>query len=88
MRKLFLRVPKKERGIIIEGMNRGQGIYSWLARYEEVTDWIVLDDEIFEDYEKYGIMGHLVKTEYSDANGGGLQLRHVEQVIEIINGSK
>lgn len=66
-------------------LNRGRGIYSWLALHEEVTDWVILDDEIFPDYEQYGMMEHLVKTECSDVDGGGLQPRHVEQVISILN---
>lgn len=66
-------------------MNRGQGIYSWLALHDEVTEWVVLDDEIFPDFEQYGILEHLVQTEYSAADGGGLQQRHVAQVIKLLN---
>ncbi len=41
---------------------RGTGIFNWLAKHE-VENWIVLDDEIFCDYEET-IKRHLVKTSY------------------------
>jgi hypothetical protein len=41
-----------------------------------------LDDEIFPDYEEYGIMPHLVKTSFYD---GGLKEKHVELAIKILN---
>ena len=39
--------------------NRGEGIHVWLSANEDVTAWVVLDDETFPDYEKYGIDKHL-----------------------------
>ena len=61
---------------------RGHGIIDWLS--EHPTDsWIVLDDEIFEDYEECGIMPHLVKTSFYN---GGLKEKHVEMAIEMLNG--
>lgn len=65
--------------------NRGEGIYNWIKEHN-VSNWAVLDDEIFDDYEKYGILDHLVKTEFYDKNGGGLQKNHVEKAIKILNG--
>lgn len=60
---------------------RGHGIIDWLS--EHPTDsWIVLDDEIFEDYEECGIMPHLVKTNFYD---GGLKEKHVEMAINLLN---
>lgn len=64
--------------------NRGQGIYNWIKKYN-IKHWVVLDDEIFKDYKKYGIKRYLVKTEFYDDNGG-LQEEHVEKAIKILNG--
>ncbi|MBP3851168.1 MAG: hypothetical protein J6D36_01350 [Erysipelotrichaceae bacterium] len=62
-------------------MDRGRGIYNWLQTHPH-KNWIVLDDEIFPDYEDYGIMEHLIKTSFVD---GGLQADHVRQAIELLN---
>ena len=63
---------------------RGHGIIDWLS--EHPTDsWIVLDDEIFEDYEECGILPHLVKTSFYD---GGLKDKHVEMAINLLNKEK
>ena len=60
---------------------RGHGIVEWLS--EHPTDsWIVLDDEIFDDYEECGILHHLVKTSFYD---GGLKEKHVEMAIQMLN---
>ena len=61
--------------------DRGQGIVDWLAEHP-TESWIVLDDEIFDDYEECGIMPHLVKTSFYD---GGLKDKHVEMAIEMLN---
>lgn len=42
---------------------RGMGIKEYLIRHPEITEWIVLDDEIFPDYEYYKILPHLIQTD-------------------------
>ena len=64
---------------------RGEGIHAWLSANEDVTAWVVLDDETFPDYEKYGIDKHLVKTKFFYEKDAGLQEEHVEQAIAILN---
>ncbi len=83
----YLDVRLAEEGLTIMdktggSMNeRGHGIVDWLS--EHPTDsWIVLDDEIFEDYEGCGILPHLVKTDFYD---GGLKEKHVEMAINLLN---
>lgn len=66
-----------------KGCNRGEGIVNWITLHE-VEQWVVLDDEIFDDYEEYSIMPHLVKTDFYDRNGG-LQDCHVDEAIRILN---
>lgn len=61
--------------------DRGAGIVEWLSKHS-VESWIVLDDEIFPDYEECGIMPHLVKTSFYD---GGLKEKHVELAIKMLN---
>lgn len=62
--------------------DRGQGIIDWISNApENVESWVVLDDEIFDDYSRCGIMPHLVLTDfYSD----GLNETHVEKAIELL----
>jgi len=59
---------------------RGTGMLNWLAAHEEVKDWIVLDDEIFCDYDET-IKRHLVKTSYLT----GLTDELVDKAIEMLN---
>ena len=63
--------------------DRGEGIFNYL-RSHNVDQWIAIDDEIFGDFEDYGIIEHLVKTNFYDENGG-LQDEHVALAIEILN---
>lgn len=63
--------------------NRGEGIQKWLGRRSDKPNWIVLDDDIFPDYEDQGIMPHLVKTGWYT---GGLQDEHVKKAIDLLMG--
>lgn len=64
-------------------INRGEGVVKWLSKHN-VDSWTVLDDEVFDDYESFRIMEHLVKTSFYD-DRGGLQADHVIKAIEILN---
>ena len=66
-----------------QGWNRGYGIKQYLDSHI-VDSWVVLDDEIFTDYENEGILPHLVKTEFYDENGG-IQDDHVKKAIMLLN---
>jgi hypothetical protein len=66
-----------------QGWNRGFGITHYLNTHD-VGTWVVLDDEIFKDYEAEGILPHLVKTNFYDENGG-IQEEHVKKAIELLN---
>ena len=63
-------------------MQRGMGIQGWMRKVGNIDGWVVLDDEVFGDYEERGIMSHLVKT----SNGVGLSDRGVEKAIKILRG--
>lgn len=67
---------------------RGREIHTWLQDHEDlgVTNWVVLDDEYFSDFNnpEFDIDKHLVKTSFYALNGG-LQEEHVNKAIEILN---
>ena len=73
-----LRIIDKTEGSVSD---RGHGIVDWLSKHP-VESWVVLDDDIFEDYDECGIMPHLVKTSFYD---GGLKDKHVELAITLLN---
>lgn len=60
---------------------RGETIYNYLKDHPEITSWIVLDDEIFKDYNQYNIYTHLLLT---DSNYG-LTDKDVEHAIKKLN---
>lgn len=62
--------------------NRGEGIVNYLKDHPEIDKWVVLDDDIFYDYEKYGIMPHLVKTNFGY---GGLSQAFANEAIFRLN---
>ena len=64
-----------------DGDNRGEGIQRWLANHPSVTNWIVLDDDIFPDYYAQGIIPHLIHTSFRN---GGLTTKHAERAIAIL----
>lgn len=76
-----LKIMDKTDGSVAD---RGTGIVDWLSKHP-VESWIVLDDEIFKDYEECGIMPHLVKTSFYE---GGLKDRHVDLAIQILNNAE
>ena len=61
---------------------RGMGIQGWMRKVGNIDGWVVLDDEVFEDYEERGVMPHLVKTSF----GIGLTDNGVEKAIKILRG--
>lgn len=58
------------------------GIKAYLSVHPEITDWIVLDDEVFIDFKERGIMPHLVKTDPI----WGLTDDDAEVAIKMLNG--
>ena len=61
--------------------DRGAGIRRYISENPGCTEWVVIDDVVFDDYEEYGILDHLVQT---SGESGGLQEWHVEQAIKIL----
>lgn len=71
------------------GNLRGKEIKTWMDQNDDINieSWIVIDDEIFFDFEDEGIMPHLVLTEFDNENGG-LQDQHIEKAITMLNGDQ
>lgn len=64
--------------LYFEGRKRGDEIRAWLDKHEEVTNFVILDDD--SDMCEF-TKTNLVKT---DTNFG-LNKRHVEKAVEILN---
>ena len=67
--------------------NRPREIKAWLGKHkdEEIESFVSLDDDFSEGhYKEYGIEGCLVKTSFYGEDGG-LQRKHVEKAIKILN---
>lgn len=60
---------------------RGEKIKLYLQKHPNIDNFVILADEIFEDYDDY-LLKHLVKTSfYID----GLTEEHIEQTKIILN---
>lgn len=76
-----------EFGIHIDDMtkdsvsDRGAGIYRYLQAHPEVKSWIVLDDNIFKDYDFELIKNHLVLTRNL---WGGLTYQLADKAVKIL----
>ena len=68
------------------GWDRGKGIRKWMRHVSisNIDGWVVLDDEIFRDYESEGIVPHLVRTNFCC----GLTDADVDLAIKILNEKK
>lgn len=75
-----IKVYDKTPGSVVE---RGQGIDEYLKTHK-VDSWIVIDDEIFPDFEQFGILPRLVKPSFYRA---GLTMLHAEQAVELLNNA-
>ncbi len=62
---------------IDNGDDRGCGIYKYLKEHD-VSEYVILDDEIFEDYDEI-LLNNLVKTSFYEE---GLTEEHAEKIIK------
>ena len=76
--KLVITDKTRERNL----NQRGMGIKAYLAQHPEIKDWIVIDDEVFYDFEHYKIFPHLVHTDPQF----GLTDADVTAAIMMLNG--
>lgn len=67
--------------ISYKGDNRGKGINTFLKSHEGYKNYIIIDDDIFDDYYSYDDMiNHLLKTDFDY----GLTKEHISKVQEIL----
>ncbi len=64
------------------GSKRGREINEWINN-NNVKKYVVLDNEIFEDYKQYNILDHLVKTNFYDDRA--LKYTHLNQIKKIMD---
>ena len=62
------------------GIRRGMEIKAWLGLHPEVTQYIILDDNLF-DFEERGLLPRLIKTDFGD---GGLTEDLAEEAIDLL----
>lgn len=62
-------------------LGRGEGIYSYLLDKKAIESFVILDDCIF-DYATFSLTDNFVKTDFQE---GGLNERHVNRAITILN---
>ena len=64
---------------------RGREIAGWLYnnRDKEISGYVVLDDELFADLDKYHISPHLVRTSFDDEDGG-FRKKHINEALKLI----
>ena len=67
---------------VISCSRRGMEISAWLGQHQEVTDWVVIDDIRFTDFDRGEFAGHLVITDTKY----GLTQFDVDKAITILNG--
>ncbi len=69
----------------MRGRHRGREIAAWfyMNNDKEVNGYVVLDDELFPDYEKYKIIPHLILTSRL-SDDGGFQRSQIDQALQII----
>ena len=60
--------------------SRGKEIHSWLKEHPEVVNFVILDDEEFQDFYTYNLEDHVVYTSYRN----GLTDQKVCEVIKIL----
>ena len=63
---------------------RGEEIYTWLENNPNVLQYVILDDEEFEDFSEYGLDDHILYTDYEY----GLTEELAEKAIQILNGTR
>lgn len=59
--------------------SRGIEIYQWLEKYPH-GNWVVLDDDVWDDFEQYQIYDHLVRTDYDK----GLTVMDIQKAKNIL----
>lgn len=69
------------------GDMRGHEIIDWLDKYQnEVENYVILDDDIFKDYETTGVISHLVKTSFNSKHA--LEIKHINEVERVLKETR
>lgn len=79
--EIYSETPEHPSG---NSLHRGWEIKQWRDQHKNLDYWIVLDDMIFNDFHKFGVMEHLVLTDEWD----GLTERDTEKAIWMLENCK
>lgn len=71
--KIFDKTPDAE-----NSSHRGEEIRMWLDKHPDVDNFVILDDIDFDDMERFGVLDHLIMTDYNI----GITDEDVEKAIE------
>ena len=64
--------------------NRGKEIVLWLEEHNYVTEFVILDDIYFDDFDRFGLTDRFVNTDPTI----GLTDENVETAIAVLNGKR
>lgn len=65
------------------GDMRGKEITEWLNNHKDVvSNYVILDDDIFKDYESTGVISHLVRTSFNAEHA--LETIHIKEIEKIL----
>lgn len=68
---------------------RGEEIKEWLNQHNEVEDFVILDDEVFDSFDEQ-LIGKLIKVSNENGKGfgEGLQEKDIEEIIKRLGRKK
>lgn len=71
------------------GNKRGNEIKQWLIEHQNIENFVILDDEIFDSYDEK-LMKKLIKVSNKQGKGfgEGLQQKDIEQIISRLGQKK
>jgi hypothetical protein len=85
LKSLFLRYDiKLDEKTPLIGNNRGLEIKEYLKEHNNIEQYLILDDEMFDSFDEELISNLILTKEDSNDNsyGNGLQLKHIKQIID------
>ncbi len=67
---------------VLNGWCRGMEIKEWLEKHDDVTDYVIIDDEYFPDFKKYKVGAHVIRT----STKTGLTEKHIKRAEKVLCG--
>lgn len=64
--------------------DRGRGIIEYLNKYPFIENFVILDDDLFDDYKTFDLVDNLVKTDFSE----GFTEEKMKQALKILQSKE